>query len=158
MIQKINSNIFKLEQKSNKWDYKYYEKKNEELFLYNFNNIEIKTYLIQFLNTHGLGLHDCKIKLLDSRLYLIVSFFIKKTVINKINKFNDRLKLKKRNKRKKKKRGGSVKKRSVLFKKYKESVEKKLHKNLHKKTKNNFLNQIFENKKNKKIKLKKKLK
>jgi len=102
--KKINLNNFKFKINSNEWDSKYYEKNNEEFFLYNFNSIEIKSYLVQFLKTYGLGLHDCKLQYLDNKLYLLVSFFIKKNVTSKINNFNDKLKLKKRNKRKKKKK------------------------------------------------------
>jgi len=75
MGQKVNPNILRLG--VNKiWKTKFFEKKNQELPLYTFKDLEIKNYIERFLEKHGLILHDHRQHYSNSTLNLYVSYFI----------------------------------------------------------------------------------
>jgi len=75
MGQKVNPNIFRLGVNKT-WKTKFFEKKNQELPLYTFKDLEIKNYIERFLEKHGLILHDHKQHYSNSTLNLYVSYFI----------------------------------------------------------------------------------
>ena len=78
MGQKINPKIFRLGIKKTQWDSRYFEKKKEEFTLYNYQNIEIQSYLKQFLFLNGLLLQKTKFYFNDSNLYIHISYFTTK--------------------------------------------------------------------------------
>lgn len=71
----INSNILKLGI-SKKWKTEFFEKKRYELSLYTFKDLEVKSYVDRFLETHNLMLHDYKQHFNNSTLTLYISYFI----------------------------------------------------------------------------------
>ena len=75
MGQKINPNILRLGI-SKTWKTKFFEKKNQELPLYTFKDLEIKSYIERFLEKHGLILHDHKQHYSNSTLNLYISYFV----------------------------------------------------------------------------------
>ena len=75
MGQKINPNILRLGI-SKTWKTKFFEKKNQELPLYTFKDLEIKNYIERFLEKHGLILHDHKQHYSNSTLNLYISYFV----------------------------------------------------------------------------------
>jgi Ribosomal protein S3, C-terminal domain len=86
MGQKINPKIFRLGIKQTQWDSRYFEKKKEESTLYNYQNIEIQSYLKQFLFLNGLLLQKTKFYLNDSNLYIHISYFTTKKTFFLITK------------------------------------------------------------------------
>lgn len=86
MGQKTNSNIFRLGIKQNEWYSKYFEHNKEESTLYNYQNIQIYTYLKNFLNRQGLLFQNYKLHFNKNNLYIFISYFSMKrtnTIINK---------------------------------------------------------------------------
>lgn len=75
MGQKVNPNILRLGVNKT-WKTKFFEKKNQELPLYTFKDLEIKSYIERFLQKHGFILHDHKQHYSNSTLNLYVSYFI----------------------------------------------------------------------------------
>jgi len=75
MGQKVNPNIIRLGINKT-WKTKFFEKKNQELPLYTFKDLEIKNYVERFLETQGLILHDHKQHYTNSTLNIYVSYFI----------------------------------------------------------------------------------
>jgi len=75
MGQKINPNIFRLG--GNKtWKTRFFEKKSQELPLYTFKDLEIKSYIERFLETQGIILHDYKQHYSNSTLNVYLSYFV----------------------------------------------------------------------------------
>ena len=93
MGQKVNPNILRLGVNKT-WKTKFFEKKNQELPLYTFKDLEIKNYIERFLENHGLILHDHKQHYSNSTLNLYISYFItsdfhlKKNEVQKITIIN----------------------------------------------------------------------
>lgn len=75
MGQKVNPNILRLGVNKT-WKTKYFEKKSQELPLYTFKDLEIKSYIERFLEKHGLILHDHRRHYSNSTLNLYLSYFI----------------------------------------------------------------------------------
>lgn len=75
MGQKVNPNIFRLGVNKT-WKTKFFEKKSQELPLYTFKDLEIKSYIERFLEKHGLILHDHRQHYSNSTLNLYLSYFI----------------------------------------------------------------------------------
>ena len=75
MGQKINPNIFRLGVNKT-WKTKFFEKKSQELPLYTFKDLEIKSYIERFLETRGIILHDYKQHYSNSTLNLYLSYFV----------------------------------------------------------------------------------
>nr|YP_009495404.1 ribosomal protein S3 [Cylindrotheca closterium]AWQ64051.1 ribosomal protein S3 [Cylindrotheca closterium] len=75
MGQKVNPNILRLGVNKT-WKTKFFEKKIQELPLYTFKDLEIKSYIERFLEKHGFILHDHKQHYSNSTLNLYVSYFI----------------------------------------------------------------------------------
>ena len=75
MGQKTNPNIFRLGVNKT-WKTEFFEKKNTELSLYTFKDLEIKDYIERFLEIHGIILHDYKQQYSNSTLNLYISYFI----------------------------------------------------------------------------------
>ena len=75
MGQKINPTIFRLGVNKT-WKTEFFEKKNNELPLYVFKDLEIRTYIERVLETYGIILHDYKQHYNGSTLNLYVSYFI----------------------------------------------------------------------------------
>ena len=75
MGQKINPNIFRLGVNKT-WKTKFFEKKSQELPLYTFKDLEIKSYIERFLEVRGIILHDYKQHYSNSTLNLYVSYFV----------------------------------------------------------------------------------
>lgn len=75
MGQKINPTIFRLG--FNKiWKTEFFEKKNKELPLYIFKDLEIKNYFERFLKIHGIILNDYRQHYNGSTLNLYISYFV----------------------------------------------------------------------------------
>jgi len=86
MGQKTNPNIFRLGVNKT-WKTEFFEKKQKELPLYTFKDLEIKSYIGRFLEMKGLILHDYKKHYNDSTVYLYISYFVSPDfVINKDTK------------------------------------------------------------------------
>lgn len=75
MGQKINPTIFRLGINQT-WKTEFFEKKNHELPLYTFKDLELKDYLERILDIYGLILHDYKQHYNDSTLNLYISYFV----------------------------------------------------------------------------------
>lgn len=75
MGQKINPNIFRLGVNKT-WKTKFFEKKSQELPLYTFKDLEIKSYIERFLATQEIILHDYKQYYSNSTLNLYISYFV----------------------------------------------------------------------------------
>ena len=75
MGQKINPVIFRLGINKT-WKTEFFEKKNRELPLYNFKDLEIRNYIERILESNGILLHDYKQYYNDSTLNLYISYFV----------------------------------------------------------------------------------
>lgn len=75
MGQKVNPNILRLGINKT-WKTNFFEKKNQELPLYIFKDLEIKNYIERFLEKHDLILHDYKQHYTNATLNFYVSYFI----------------------------------------------------------------------------------
>ena len=88
MGQKTNPNIFRLGV-NKPWKTQFFEKKQYELPLYTFKDLEIKSYIERFLETQGILLHDYRQHYSNSTLYLYISYFVSSEfLINKKSKTN----------------------------------------------------------------------
>ena len=75
MGQKVNPIIFRLGVNKT-WKTEFFEKKNRELPLYVFKDLEIRNYIERVLETYGIILHDYKQHYNGSVLNLYVSYFV----------------------------------------------------------------------------------
>jgi ribosomal protein S3 len=75
MGQKINPIIFRLGVNKT-WKTEFFEKKNHELPLYVFKDLEVRNYIERVLETYGIILHDYKQHYNGSTLNLYVSYFV----------------------------------------------------------------------------------
>jgi len=85
MGQKTNPNILRLGTIKN-WKVEFFEKKNKELPLYIFNDLEIYEYIERFLKVRGIFIHDYRQFYSNKTLNLYISYFVtpKKIFKNKI--------------------------------------------------------------------------
>jgi len=83
MGQKINPTIFRLGINKT-WKTEFFEKKNHELPLYVFKDLEVRNYIERVLETYGIILHDYKQHYNGSTLNLYISYFVTSDfIINK---------------------------------------------------------------------------
>lgn len=75
MGQKTNPTIFRLGINKT-WKTEFFEKKNRELPLYNFKDLEIRNYIERALESNGILLHDYKQYYNDSTFNLYISYFV----------------------------------------------------------------------------------
>jgi len=75
MGQKTNPNILRLGTIKN-WKVEFFEKKNKELPLYIFNDLEIYEYIERFLRTRGIFIHDYRQFYSNKTLNLYISYFV----------------------------------------------------------------------------------
>nr|YP_010120184.1 ribosomal protein S3 [Pseudo-nitzschia micropora]QRC76538.1 ribosomal protein S3 [Pseudo-nitzschia micropora] len=75
MGQKINPTIFRLGVNKT-WKTEFFEKKNHELPLYVFKDLEVRNYIERVLETYGIILHDYKQQYNGSTLNLYISYFV----------------------------------------------------------------------------------
>jgi ribosomal protein S3 len=75
MGQKINPTIFRLGVNKT-WKTEFFEKKNHELPLYVFKDLEVRNYIERVLETYGIILHDYKQHYNGSTLNLYISYFV----------------------------------------------------------------------------------
>ena len=75
MGQKINPTIFRLGINKT-WKTEFFEKKNRELPLYNFKDLEIRNYIERVLENNQILLQDYKQYYNDSTLNLYISYFV----------------------------------------------------------------------------------
>ena len=80
MGQKINPIIFRLGVNQT-WKTEFFEKKNHELPLYVFKDLEIRNYIERVFETYGIILHDYKQHYNGSTLNLYVSYFVRSDFI-----------------------------------------------------------------------------
>ena len=169
MGQKTNSISFRLGNKHNEWNSKYFEQNKEEFTYYNYQNIEIQTYLKKFLDKKGLFLQKCKLHFNKNNLYIFVSYFSTKKSSLLINKEKPNQFIKFSNKKNKKQKNfkrvqTDLKlnhfletqeqkflktrinrvKRVSLLKKYKQSLNSKNYLTNESLVKNNIVEQILE--------------
>ena len=102
MGQKTNSISFRLGNKHNEWNSKYFELNNEEFTRYNYQNIEIQKYLKEILNKKGLFLQKCKLHFNENNMYIFISYFSTKKSSLLVNKEKINLPVKFNNKKNKK--------------------------------------------------------
>jgi len=76
MGRKSNPNLVRLNIKDNEWNSKFISQTYEESSLTTFKLIEVETYISQFLSKNGLILHDYKIYINQSTLFIHISYFI----------------------------------------------------------------------------------
>lgn len=157
MGQKTNPNIIRLG-KQNNWNYKYFEKKYNELPIYTFKNLEIENFIIRFLKLNGLTVHKIKFYHIENTLHIFISYFLSLKTILVINSSYKTKKLKLVKEQKKIKRK-FLKNRIKIKKNIKKQIkyEKLNYKiNLIKNVKNNFLNEtktiVIQDKQKSKIK------
>ena len=81
MGQKINPTIFRLGVNKT-WKTEFFEKKNHELPLYVFKDLEIRNYIERVLETYGIIVHDYKQHYNGSTLNLYVSYFVRSDFIS----------------------------------------------------------------------------
>ena len=75
MGQKVNPTIFRLGFNKT-WKTEFFEKKNNELPLYVFKDLEIRNYIERVLETYEIILHDYRHHYNGSTLNLYISYFI----------------------------------------------------------------------------------
>ena len=90
MGQKINPTIFRLGINKT-WKTEFFEKKNHELPLYTFKDLEIKDYLERILDIYGIILHDYKQHYNDSTLNLYISYFVTSDFILEKRNANEKI-------------------------------------------------------------------
>lgn len=90
MGQKINPTIFRLGINKT-WKTEFFEKKNHELPLYVFKDLEIRNYIERVLETYGIILHDYKQHYNGSTLNLYISYFITPDFVVNKKDANDKL-------------------------------------------------------------------
>lgn len=151
MGQKINATLFRLGIKNNQWKSKYFEKNIEEFSLYNYQNLEIKKYLKQFLDRNGLMFHDYKLYYTSNTLHLFISYYLTIKSVFFINKIHTNQKIKLRRKKFLKQKRKFLKQKSEKFenrinllKKYKKVMWSNKYPNEKIAHKNSFLEQLFE--------------
>jgi ribosomal protein S3 len=87
MGQKTHPNILRLGITKN-WNYKYLEKKSSELPLYDFNNIEIKNFIIKFCKNNNFYVNECKINYSENNtLQIFISYYAQPEVNYVSNNF-----------------------------------------------------------------------
>lgn len=90
MGQKLNPTIFRLG--VNKiWKTEFFEKKNRELPLYVFKDLEIRNYIERVFETNGIIVHDYKQHYNASTLNLYISYFITPDFVLNSQKSNEQL-------------------------------------------------------------------
>ena len=57
MGQKVNPKIFRLGIRNTQWNSRFFEKKQEEFTLYNYQTIKIQSYIRHFLYLKGIIAH-----------------------------------------------------------------------------------------------------
>ena len=155
MGQKTNPNLLRLSINTNEWKSKHIHKTSEESSLLVYQNIEIKTYLNQFLSENGLIFHDYKLYINNDSLYLYVSYFtsLKSIFILNKNSANQKIKLKKEVKQYQKIKKKSIKslgfknihkQRNLLLKSYKSYIITNKYRTLAEIYKNNLAEEILE--------------
>lgn len=147
MGQKNNANILRLNINNNEWKSKYISQTYEESSLLVFKDLQIRTYLKQFLIHNGLMLHDYKLHINNNSIYLHILYFVGLKSIFLINQDTaiQKIKLKKQksiSSQKKKKR--AFLKRNLILKKYKTNLLQKNYQNINNFQKNNFIEQLLE--------------
>lgn len=161
MGQKSNPNILRLGKTKN-WKSKYIENNNREVALYNFQDLQIKTFINKFLKDNNLNLHTCKIYYYETSLHIFISYYltneaylqfnnIKKNNVFKLNRESNasQKKIQIKNKKLKKSIFNYLNYSKFYFKK---SLNKFIGENLFTNNKNNyFLKSIVNEKKLKKI-------
>lgn len=100
MGQKINPNIFRLGV-TKTWKTEFFEKKNKELSLYTFKDLEIKEYIERFLETQGIIMHDYKQHYSNSTFHFYISYFVTSNFISNKMKSNSLLLINKEGNKKK---------------------------------------------------------
>jgi len=75
MGQKVNPTIFRLGFNKT-WKTEFFEKKNNELPLYVFKDLEIRNYIERVLETYGIILHDYRHHYNGPALNIYISYFI----------------------------------------------------------------------------------
>lgn len=90
MGQKLNPTIFRLGVNKT-WKTEFFEKKNRELPLYIFKDLEIKEYIERVLEIHGIILHDYKQHYNNSTLNLYISYFVSPDFVFEKKKMNKKI-------------------------------------------------------------------
>jgi ribosomal protein S3 len=85
MGQKTNPTIFRLGINKT-WKTEFFEKKNPELPLYNFKDLEIRNYIERILESNGILLHDYRQYYNDSTVNLYISYFVTPEFLEKNKK------------------------------------------------------------------------
>ena len=93
MGQKINPTIFRLGVNKT-WKTEFFEKKNHELPLYVFKDLEVRNYIERVLETYGIILHDYKQHYNGSTLNLYVSYFVTSDFIVNKKEITEKLMIK----------------------------------------------------------------
>ena len=82
MGQKTNPTIFRL----NNWNLQCVEKNKEEHNLFNYQNIEIQKYLVQFFSDKGLNIHNIKLLYSQKNLHIYITYHSTKELFSFVKK------------------------------------------------------------------------
>jgi ribosomal protein S3 len=93
MGQKLNPIIFRLGVNKT-WKTEFFEKKNRELPLYIFKDLEIKNYIERVLELHGILLHNYKQHYNSSTLNLYISYFVSPDFVFEKKRMNKQILIK----------------------------------------------------------------
>ena len=93
MGQKLNPTIFRLGV-TKTWKTEFFEKKNRELPLYVFKDLEIRNYIERVFETNGIIVHDYKQQYNALTLNLYISYFVTSDFVLNTKKVNESLILK----------------------------------------------------------------
>lgn len=93
MGQKLNPIIFRLGINKT-WKTEFYEKKNQELPLYIFKDLEIRNYIERVFETNGIIVHDYKQHYNASTLNLYISYFITTDFVSEKTKNSEQITIK----------------------------------------------------------------
>jgi len=89
MSRQANPIIIRLGLKNNFWKLKYFSKKPEQNSFYVYQNVQLKTYLGEFLIRSGLYLHSLSITKQENKLKLFLSYYLTGN-LNKLLNFDQK--------------------------------------------------------------------
>ena len=77
MGQKVNPIIFRVNNLSkNNWKSNYLSKKSTEISVTAFNDLELRSFIIKFVELHNLTVHDLKLYYSNNELKIFISYFL----------------------------------------------------------------------------------
>jgi ribosomal protein S3 len=143
MGQKVNPIIFRIGICRNEWKSKYFEKNVEEHSLFSFRSVEIKKYLTKFLLNANLMLHDYRIYFTQTSFHIYISYFATYKIMTDIFKIK-RKKIDGKLSLNQFKTALFLRKKPLIFNKYKKFLQSTRFENSDIVKKNSFLEEFLE--------------